>query len=204
MSQHYNHPYWPSPRAARIAKLLLEQHKMPSGLGLIFEEAWVAMGHPVKPEGRLTHAKALKLMADHLGLTVHEFLHIKPLDALQRLKLAKNEDDAREIIGDNGISYWWILGGGNFQRRLPCCVCDRILDPPAPAPAPAPEPEPEPEPEAEPETEAEAEPETEDLIEKLRAYISTATGTEIDRYELAAIITSFNGQTAIINSFNGE
>ena len=150
------------------------------------------MGHPVKPEGRLTHDKALKLMADHLGLTVHEFLHIKPLDALQRLKLAKNEDDARAIIGDNGISYWWILGGGNFQRCLPCCVCDRILDPPAPAPAPAPAPEPEPE------------PETEDLIEKLRAYISTATGTEIDRYELAAIITSFNGQTAIINSFVGQ
>jgi len=131
MSQHYNHPYWPSPRAARIAKLLLEQHKMPSGLGLIFEQDWVAMGHPVKPEGRLTHDKALKVMADFLGLTVHEFLHVKPLDALQRLKLAANEDDARAMIGDNGISYWWILGGGNFKRCLPCCVCDRILPPAA-------------------------------------------------------------------------
>lgn len=124
----------------------------------------------------MTHDKALTLMAYALNLSVHEFLHVKPLDALQRLKLAANEDEARAMIGDSGISYWWILGG---TRRLPCCVCDRILDAPAP------------------------EPETEGLIEELRAYISTATGTEIDRYELAAIITSFNGQAAIIDSFNG-
>ena len=91
---------------------------MPSGL--------VAMGHPVKPEGRLTHDKALKVMADYLGLSVHEFLHVRPLDALVRLKLASHEDEARAMIGDNGISYWWILGG---TRRLPCCVCDRILAP---------------------------------------------------------------------------
>jgi len=108
-SQHYNHPYWPSPRAARIAKLLLEKNPL----------------FP-KPEGRMTHDKALKLMADHLGLSVHEFLHVRPLDALVRLKLASHEDDARAMIGDNGISYWWILGG---TRRLPCCVCDRILGP---------------------------------------------------------------------------
>jgi len=174
-SQHYNHPYWPSPRAARIAKMVLAKR------------TWSAP-HYI---GRLTHDKALEVLADSMYMSVHEFLHVKPLDALQRLKLAKNEDDARAMIGDNGINYWWILGG---TRRLPCCVCDRIPDPPAPAPAPAPEPEPEPE----------AEPEAEDLIEKLQAYISTATGTEIDRYELAAIIASFNGQSAIINSFNGQ
>jgi hypothetical protein len=143
MSQHYNHPYWPSPRAARIAKLLLEQHKMPRGLGLIFEtpprkaggsqvvthgvsnfeQAWVAMGHPVKPAGRLTHDKALKLMADFLGLTVHEFLHIKPVDAILRLKLANTEEKAWSILGNTTLPVWW---GG----RMPCCVvCDRILDP---------------------------------------------------------------------------
>jgi len=141
-SQHYNHPYWPSPRAARIAKLLLEKHKMPSGLGLAFEtpprkaggsqvvthsvsnfeQAWVAMGHPVKPEGRLTHDKALKVMADFLGLTVHEFLHIKPADAILRLKLANTEEKAWSILGNTTLPVWW---GG----RLPCCVCDRILDP---------------------------------------------------------------------------
>lgn len=79
-----------------------------------------------KPEGRLTHDKALKVMADYLVLSVHEFLHVKPLDALQMLKLASHEDEARAMIGDNGISYWWILGG---TRRLPCCVCDRMPEP---------------------------------------------------------------------------
>ena len=106
-SPHYNHPYWPSPRAARFARLLLKQNTLLP-----------------KPEGRMTHDKALKVMADYLNLSVHEFLHVRPLDALQRLKLATNEDDARAMIGNNGINYWWILGG---TRHLPCCVCDRIL-----------------------------------------------------------------------------
>jgi len=126
-SLYYNHPFWPSPRAARIAKLLLEQHEMPSGLGWTFEQAWVAMGHPVKPEGRLTHDKALNLMADFLGLTVHQFLHIKPVDAILRLKLVdpcshNAEQKAWSILGNTTLPVWW---GG----RLPCCVCDRILDP---------------------------------------------------------------------------
>ena len=123
---HYNHPFWPSPRAARIAKMLLKQHEMPSGLGWIFEQAWTAAGHPVKPEGRLTHDKALKVMADYLRLTVHEFLHIKPVDAILRLKLANTEEKAWRILGNTTLSVWW---GG----RMPCCVvCDRML--PAPAP----------------------------------------------------------------------
>ena len=152
MSQHYNHPYWPSPRAARIAKLLLKQHEMPD-LGWIFEQAWTAAGHPVKPEGRLTHDKALKVMADYLRLSVHEFLHIKPMDAILRLKLANTEEKAWSILGNTTLPVWW---GG----RMPCCVvCDRMLppvpatvvpvrDPPSPAimpalsaaPAPAPAP----------------------------------------------------------------
>jgi hypothetical protein len=132
-SQYYNHPYWPSPRAARIAKLLLEKHKMPRGLGWIFEQAWVAMGHPVKPAGRLTHDKALKVMADFLGLTVHEFLHIKPVDAILRLKLVdpcshNAEEKAWSILGNTTLPPWWMSG-----MRLPCCVvCDRML-PPVPA-----------------------------------------------------------------------
>ena len=76
---------------------------MPSGLGLTFEQAWVAMGHPVKPEGRLTHDKALKLMADHLRLTVDEFLHIKPVDAILRLKLANTEEKAYRILGSGTL-----------------------------------------------------------------------------------------------------
>ena len=120
-SPYYNHPFWPSPRAVRIAKLLLEQHKMPSGLGLAFEAAWVAMGHPVKPEGRLTHAKALKLMADYLGRTVHEFAHIQPVEAILRLKLVDTEQKAWHILGNVTLPPWWQWGG-----RMPCCVvCER-------------------------------------------------------------------------------
>jgi len=120
-SLYYNHPFWPSPRAVRIAKLLLEQHKMPSGLGLAFEQAWVAMGHPVKPEGRLTHAKALKLMADYLGRTVHEFVHIQPVEAILRLKLVDTEQKAWHILGNVTLPPWWQWGG-----RMPCCVvCER-------------------------------------------------------------------------------
>ena len=131
---YYNHPFWPSPRAARIAKLLLKQHEMPD-LGWIFEQAWTAAGHPVKPEGRQTHDKALKVMADYLRLSVHEFLHIKPADAILRLKLANTEEKAWRILGNTSLSVWW---GG----RMPCCVCDRMLLPAPAAPAPAEPPEP--------------------------------------------------------------
>ena len=155
MSLHYNHPYWPSPRAARIARLLLEKN---SSLQ--------------KPAGRMTHDKALELMAFALNLSVHEFLHVRPLDALQRLKLADNEEDARAIIGDNGINYWWILGG---TRHLPCCVCDRILEP-APEPAPA-----------------------EDMVEELQTYIAMKTGMEVSRHDLATIIKRFKEQATIID-----
>ena len=139
MSQHYNHPYWPSPRAARIAKLLLEQHKMPPYLGWTSEQTWSEywVGRPVKPAGRLTHDKALKVMADYLGMSVHDFLHIKPVDAILRLKLVdpcafNAEEKAWRILGNTTLPVWW---GG----RMPCCVvCDRML-PPAPAPAEPPE-----------------------------------------------------------------
>jgi hypothetical protein len=121
-SPHYNHPFWPSPRAARIAKLLLEKHKMPRGLGWTFEQVWSEYWvGPVKPAGRLTHDKALKLMADYLGLTVHEFLHIKPVDAILRLKLANTEAHAYRILGNITFPAWWMSG-----LRMPCCVaCER-------------------------------------------------------------------------------
>jgi len=130
-SLYYNHPFWPSPRAARIAKLFLNHYKMPRGMGRTFEqtwrEYWVGQGRPVKPEGRLTHDKALKVMADYLGLSVHEFLHIKPVDAILRLKLAYTEAQAWSILGNTTLPVWW-WGG-----RMPCCVvCDRML-PPVPA-----------------------------------------------------------------------
>jgi len=72
-------------------------------------------------------------MADCLNVSVHAFLHIRPMDALIRLKLASHEDEALEILGDNGINPWWIIAG---TRRLPCCVCDRILPPAAPPASP--------------------------------------------------------------------
>ena len=122
-SPHYNHPFWPSPRAARIAKMLLK-----------------------KPGGRLTHDKALKVMADQLGLTVHQFLHIQPVDAILRLKLADTEQKAWSILGNTTLPPWW-----QWQGKMPCCyVCERtapappaaatvvpVRDPPAPAIMPA-------------------------------------------------------------------
>jgi len=126
-SLYYNHPFWPSPRAARIAKLVLKKYGS------------------VKPAGRLTHDKALKVMADNLGLTVHEFLHIKPVDAILRLKVAYTEAQAYRILGNTTLPAWWMSG-----VRMPCCVaCERTAPcrettaasttHAAPAPAPAPE-----------------------------------------------------------------
>ena len=123
-SPHYNHPFWPSPRAARIAKLLLKQHEPPSYLHWEIAEIW-REGRPVKPEGRLTHDKALALMADYLGLSVHQFLHIKPVDAILRLKLANTEAHAYRILGNITFPAWWMSG-----LRMPCCVaCERTAPP---------------------------------------------------------------------------
>jgi len=93
-SQNYNHPFWPSPRAVRIARLM----KIP---------------------GRLTHDKALKVLADKLCLSVHEFLHVKPMEALIRLGLAYNEDQALKMVGNLTTYEWWLIGG---RRSLPCCL----------------------------------------------------------------------------------
>lgn len=116
-SMHYNHPYWPSPRAARFARIL------------------IAAGRAPKPAGRMTHDKALTVMADILHMSVHDFLHVKPLNILQRLGLASDEEQALEMLGSSGIDPWWIIGG---SRRLPCCVaCDRVLAPAPGAPVAA-------------------------------------------------------------------
>jgi hypothetical protein len=137
-SPYYNHPFWPSPRAARIAKLMLKKHEAPYS-GWTCEQPWSVywQTRPVKPAGRLTHDKALKVMADYLGLSVHEFLHIKPVDAILRLKLVdpcshNAEQKAWSILGNTTLPVWW---GG----RMPCCVvCDRMLLPvPALAEPPA-------------------------------------------------------------------
>jgi len=133
-SLYYNHPFWPSPRAARIAKLLLKKHE---ALSVYWQT------RPVKPAGRLTHDKALKVMADYLGLSVHAFLHIKPVDAILRLNLANTEAHAYRILGNITFPAWWMSG-----VRMSCCVCLRQQPPPergatvacertAAAPAPA-------------------------------------------------------------------
>ena len=144
-SPYYNHPFWPSPRAARIAKLMLKKHEAPYS-GWTCEQPWSVywQTRPVKPAGRLTHDKALKLMADCLGLTVHAFLHIKPVDAILRLKLANTEEKAYRILGNVTLPAWWQWGEG--RGRMPCCVvCERTCREtttasaaPAPATQPAP------------------------------------------------------------------
>lgn len=123
-SLYYNHPYWPSPRAARIARLLFDNRP------------WYIPNRVNRPEGRLTHDKALKVMADKLSISVHEFLHIKPIDALIRLRLAHHEDDAIKLLGNsNSIKWPWIIGG---YMPFPCCVvCERVAPVQAHAQAPA-------------------------------------------------------------------
>ena len=116
-SPYYNHPFWPSPRAARIAKLVLKKYG-PASSAPVGATASLALGvqGPVKPAGRLTHDKALKVMADNLGLTVHEFLHVQPADAILRLKLADTEQKAWSILGNTTLPPWWQWGGW-----MPCC-----------------------------------------------------------------------------------
>ena len=119
-SQYYNHPFWPSPRAARIARLLFDNRP------------WYIPNRVKKPVGRLTHDKALKVMADKLGISVHEFLHIKPIDAVIRLGLAYHEDDATKILGKrNSIKWPWIIGG--YMPFACCVVCERMAHAQAPA-----------------------------------------------------------------------
>ena len=67
-SLYYNHPHWPSPRAVRFVRELSKY------------------GHVKKPAGRLTHDKALGILADKVGMTVRVFLRdITPVGLLQRI-----------------------------------------------------------------------------------------------------------------------
>ena len=71
-------------------------------------------------------------MADKLGISVHEFLHIKPIDAVIRLGLAYHEDDATKILGKrNSIKWPWIIGG--YMPFACCVVCERMAHAQAPA-----------------------------------------------------------------------
>jgi hypothetical protein len=108
-SQHYNHPYWPSPLAARIAKMVLAKG------------TWSMQRYT----DRLTHDKALEVLAHYMYMSLQDFLRLKPLQAVRCLGLATNEKEARAIIGSDYRRRRW-------SRRYfgkPCCVCDRILDP---------------------------------------------------------------------------
>ena len=109
-SPHYNHPYWPSPLAARIAKMVLAKGTWPMQ----------------RYTDRLTHDKALEVLAHHMYLSLQDFLRMKPLEAVQRLKLATNEKEARAIIGSDYRRRRW---SRRYFFGKPCCVCDRILDP---------------------------------------------------------------------------
>ena len=67
-SLYYNHPHWPSPRAVRFVRELSK------------------CGYVKKPAGRLTHDKALGILADKVGMTVRVFLReITPIGLLQRI-----------------------------------------------------------------------------------------------------------------------
>jgi hypothetical protein len=65
---YYNHHQWPSPRAVRFVRELAK------------------LGYVMKPAGRLTHDKALGILADQVGMTVPVFLRdITPIGLLNRI-----------------------------------------------------------------------------------------------------------------------
>ena len=67
-SLYYSHYQWPSPRAVRFVRELAKY------------------GYVKKPAGRLTHDKALGILADKLGMTVPVFLRdITPIGLLKRI-----------------------------------------------------------------------------------------------------------------------
>jgi len=67
-SLYYTHYQWPSPRAVRFVRELAKY------------------GYVKKPAGRLTHDKALGILADKVGMTVPMFLRdITPIGLLKRI-----------------------------------------------------------------------------------------------------------------------
>ena len=67
-SLYYSHYQWPSPRAVRFVRELAKY------------------GYVKKPAGRLTHDKALGILADKVGMTVPVFLRdITPIGLLKRI-----------------------------------------------------------------------------------------------------------------------
>ena len=67
-SLHYNHYQWPSPRAVRFVRELAKY------------------GYVKRPAGRLTHDKALGILADKLAMTVPMFLRdITTIGLLKRI-----------------------------------------------------------------------------------------------------------------------
>lgn len=57
----YRHEYWPSPRPVNFVKALIKS------------------GHSVEYEGRLTHAKAVDILASIAEMDIHEFLKTDPI-----------------------------------------------------------------------------------------------------------------------------
>lgn len=73
----YNHPYWPSPRAANFVRYLKRKYCC----GIPDERLMY--------EGRLTHEKALIILASYGSMTVDELLKMNPV---QYLKTKMNSD----------------------------------------------------------------------------------------------------------------
>jgi hypothetical protein len=55
--RYYNHPLWPSPRPVNFVRHLIKNNR-------------------VKPQGRLTHAKAIEILASYSNNTPEDFLKI--------------------------------------------------------------------------------------------------------------------------------
>lgn len=115
-SLHYNHYQWPSPRAVRFVRELAKY------------------GYVKKPAGRLTHDKALGILADKLAMTVPLFLRdITTIGLLKRIG-APSACYGR-LVGKHAGWYY----NDYYYNGTPVAVVAPVV---APVPAPVVEPVP--------------------------------------------------------------
>jgi hypothetical protein len=63
--RYYNHPLWPSPRPVNFVRHLIKNNR-------------------VKPQGRLTHAKAIEILASYSNNTPEDFLKINHITYMKK------------------------------------------------------------------------------------------------------------------------
>ncbi len=74
----YNHPLWPSPRPVNFVKYLKVHHPF-----------------AIQYEGRLTHGRAIEILASRAGISIEEFMEMDPIKYVNEYMPATN---ARSLL----------------------------------------------------------------------------------------------------------